>query len=114
MAIKGLDGVLGNLNRSMARRTAGLYALANGYAQELEAYAKAHAPWRDRTGNARQGLKGRASLEEADVVIRLIHQVDYGIYLEKARSGKYAILKPTINANKARIRAGLERYWRAT
>lgn len=109
-----IDGVIRNLESSMNRRRAGLHALANGYAQEMEAYAKAHAPWHDRTTNARQGLNGSASSEGDNVVIRLIHQVSYGIYLEKARSGKYAVLKPTMDKNKRKIKNELTRYWNST
>lgn len=50
-ALKGLQ----NVNDKFRRGTA-LYG--ESAAIKMEAYAKARAPWRDRTGNARDTLKG--------------------------------------------------------
>jgi hypothetical protein len=63
---------------------------------ELEAQAKVNAPWQDDTGNARNGLKGFMESSLDTVRIVLAHSASYGIYLELARGGKYAILWPTI------------------
>ena len=37
--------------------------------------------------------------------------IPYGIYLELANAGKYAILKPTIERNLERIKQVLKEYW---
>ena len=65
------------------------------YAVEAEQYAKNNAPWTDRTGDARKLIKGEV-IDDGDLGIRLMHRVEYGKHLETANSGKYAILKPTI------------------
>jgi coproporphyrinogen III oxidase len=71
------------------------------YAVEAEQLAKANAPWKDRTGEARKLLKGKVIEEDDAVGFALIHRVEYGKHLETANSGKYAILKPTIEALRA-------------
>jgi len=71
------------------------------YAAEAEQTAKANAPWTDRTGDARRLLKGKV-IDDGDALgIQLVHRVEYGPNLETANSGKYAILKPTIEGVRA-------------
>jgi len=68
------------------------------FAAEAEQLAKVNAPWTDRTGDARKLIKG-VVFEEPDAIgIRLLHRVEYGPALETKNSGKYAILRPTIES----------------
>lgn len=75
----------------------GIEELLERLASDMEAYAKANAPWEDETGEARDGLT-------AEVVdggpfsnsVVLYHTVDYGIWLEVRWNGRYAIILPTI------------------
>lgn len=67
--------------------------------RKMEAYAREKAPWTDRTGNARSGLVAVTVREGNAVVVYLIHSVHYGIFLELARAGKFAIIKPTIEVH---------------
>jgi len=71
------------------------------YAAEAEQIAKDNAPWKDRTGDARKLLKGKVIDDGDNLGFALIHRVEYGKHLETANSGKYAILKPTIEALRA-------------
>jgi hypothetical protein len=71
------------------------------YAAEAEQTAKANAPWKDRTGDARKLLKGRVIDDGEALGFALAHRVEYGKHLETANSGKYAILKPTIEGLRA-------------
>ena len=80
--------------------------LARYFAAKIEAYAKVHAAWTDRTGNARQGLFARAYRVAASVVIVLSHKMDYGIWLEIAHSGKYAIILKTLERHYAEVLRG--------
>ena len=74
-------------------------------AQLLEDYAKANAPWNDRTGNARRGLKGEFKrLSATEFQVELSHSVHYGVFLEFGFGGRYAIIEPTLSANKETIR----------
>src|SRR5688500_10891929 len=62
-------------------------------AAEAEAWMKANAPWQDRTGAARAGLT--ATVEGNAVT--LAHGVDYGLWLEIANQGRFAIIAPAID-----------------
>ena len=65
-------------------------------APSVVAYAKQHAPWTDRTSNARNGLYATAERGGDSFRIVLGHGVPYGIWLEVKNSGQYAVIKPTI------------------
>ena len=108
----GADRVIKNLQAWADRQTAAVVALAQNWAGELEARAKEGRPWTDRTSNARQGLFGRVDVEGKTVFIRLAHSVYYGIFLELARDGKYAILKPTVDAAVPEIYRTYKELWR--
>lgn len=74
-----------------------LQSVVQLHAPRVEAYARRNAKWRDRTGNARNGLRGiPESQKGGPYKIILAHGVPYGIYLEVRFSGKYAIINPTI------------------
>jgi hypothetical protein len=69
------------------------------FTPQVEGYARSNAPWTDRTGNARNGL--RATTEHSPGsrhAIVLSHSVPYGIWLEVRWDGRYAAIEPTINA----------------
>lgn len=75
---------------------ASIAAATMGFAQEVENYAKEHASWDDRTGDARAGLTAKGEQRLTKYTIHLYHTVDYGIWLEIRWDGKYAIILPTI------------------
>lgn len=76
---------------------AALQLLAESGAEKMESYAKHNRPWKDRTGRARQSLKGLAYKIANGYRIEIAHGVEYGIYLEYAHERKYAILEQTVN-----------------
>lgn len=63
---------------------------------EVLTYARANAPWLDRTGKARAGLDVSVTREGDQVWLELYHTVDYGLWLETIQSGEYAIIMPTL------------------
>lgn len=67
-------------------------------AKQMEAWAKANAPWEDRTGDAREGLRGEYVAESGpNVSAALIaHTVEYGVFLETMQGGAFQILMPTV------------------
>lgn len=79
------------------RVEAAITAATAYHATRAVAYARANAPWQDRTSNARNGLFARA--ERDNHVHRIIvgHSVPYGLWLEVRWSGRYQILRPTID-----------------
>lgn len=71
--------------------------IAYDQAEEMEQYAKANAPWTDRTGDARERL--HATVEETGPIgtIVLSHGVPYGLWLEISNGGRYSIIPQTID-----------------
>lgn len=65
-------------------------------AEKTQQYAQANAPWSDITGMARAGLTSSVTMEGLEVVLNLEHSVDYGIWLEVANEGRFAIIMPTL------------------
>lgn len=66
-------------------------------ARYAQSYARRNAKWRDRTGNARGGLLGTYTGAGNSHKITISHSVSYGVWLETRWSGRYAILRPTVN-----------------
>ena len=87
---------------------AALYQFANNGAQKMEAYAKQHRPWTDRTSRARQGLTGYVETTASGFKIVIAHTVDYGLWLELAHEKKYAILEPTVRLKSTEALSGLK------
>ncbi len=78
--------------------TQGVYLLAQRRAPEIETWMKQNHVWTDRTGNATQTLNTEAQLLATQAVsIQLAHGVEYGIFLELANAGHYAIIGPALD-----------------
>ena len=89
-----------------------VYQLGAVFAARIEAYAKRYARWTDRTGNARQGLTARAFRLAAGVTIVLWHSVAYGIWLEVAHAGRYAIILESLAQHYGPLMAALRQLVR--
>nr|DAO76982.1 MAG TPA: type I neck protein [Caudoviricetes sp.] len=77
---------------------------------KMEAYAKSNAIWTDRTGNARQKLKGEAAWVSKDqIMIAVSHHMSYGFWLELAHGRKYKILEQSIEDNVEELFRALRR-----
>ncbi|OAA93007.1 hypothetical protein [Clostridium coskatii] len=109
----------GEVNNRM-RSAVGVYCDSAG--KKMEGYAKNNAPWKNRTGNARQTIKGGFKWEdESKCSAYVAGNMEYSPYLELAHAkgkstdnevgmevspsfaqlelgneGKYAILRPTV------------------
>lgn len=68
-----------------------------------EQQARTNAPWTDRTGNARNGLFAVAVDEDPTFLLVLYHTMPYGVYLEAAHSGRFAIIMPTLEAIRSAV-----------
>jgi len=73
--------------------------LAGFFAARMESDAKAAATWTERTGNARQGLTGKAVKTATGVILYLFHQATYGIWLEVKNAGRFAVILRTMEAH---------------
>ena len=77
---------------------AGVFAIVQRRAPEIQNWMKENAPWTDRTGNARQGLHTDPNQVINQLVwLILSHGVDYGVYLEHKNAGRFAIVSPAID-----------------
>ena len=79
--------------------------------QVLQPDAAHSAPWTDRTGNARSGLFTVTEKGGRSVTTYLSHGIviSYGIYLELAHGGKFAVITPTIQRNIPELKQRLQR-----
>lgn len=91
-------------------------AVAQYTATAMQNDAKANAVWTDRTGNARTGIFGTSEADFAAkvVTIYLSHgaTIDYGVYLELANSGRYAVIMRTMQAHYEPLMAQLRNLLR--
>ena len=107
----GSAGVNKNLSDWADRQRGAVIMLAKVWVGKLEGRAKSNAKWTDRTSNARNGLFGTTEIAGNEVKIYLGHSIDYGVFLELANEGKYAILKPTIDAAIPEIHRDYKKLW---
>jgi hypothetical protein len=76
---------------------AACYQLLVAKAPGVQNWMKAHAPWRDRTANARQSIYARAYRGPHSATLEFGHLMPYSIYLEVKNAGAYAIVAPTVD-----------------
>lgn len=91
-----------------------IHRVMEEFSQEVLQYARDHAPWQDRTGEARSQLGvevsgGFQSWSKNAASLTLYHGVDYGIWLEVRWSGRFAIIIPTIEVMGPKLMEKLER-----
>lgn len=81
----------------LARQTdLSIQAFAETGALKMQSYAQQNAPWTNRSGRARQTLKGSVEKQPEKTVIILSHGVDYGLWLELAHEKRFAIIPDTL------------------
>jgi hypothetical protein len=83
-----------------ARIEAAVVAAAHVLAAQAETDAKNNAPWQDRTGDARAGLRGFVAEAGQIVSVYLAHgeDINYDIFLETIQGGQLQIIAPTLEA----------------
>lgn len=98
-----LDALDHNLKNFDARARRAIDATMKYQAAKSETWMRTNAKWTDRTTNARNGLFALVIDDIGTDVWLLVlsHTVSYGIWLEVANSGKYAIVRPAfLRANR--------------
>lgn len=85
-----------NLDKFDDRARVAIRATLDYQAARSETWMRSNAKWTDRTTNARNGLFAMVdpTLGRDTWLLVLSHTVSYGIWLEVANSGKYAIVRP--------------------
>jgi len=100
--------------RDLQQRYNRVPAIGRQAAQEAEDWAKANAPWKDRSGAARANLSVDFIDYGRTYALRFAHGVYYGRFLEYRWGGRYAILRPAANIWVNRLRDRLRRLFRRT
>lgn len=80
------------------KASAAMLMLAETGALDLQGYAQKQAPWTDRTGAARQRLKGSTDQADESILIIIAHGVEYGIFLELCNEKRFAIVPKSLSA----------------
>lgn len=76
----------------------GVYGIMLQNKPGVERWMKINAPWKDRSGNARQTLWTRVDEIPLQMVsLEMHHGMEYGFWLEVRFQGTYAIITPAIN-----------------
>ena len=88
--------LLGKLQAAPAKADRALIAIMAFHAPQATAWMRSNAPWRDQTGNARNGLFSQPFSNKPNYGIILAHRVPYGIWLEVRWSGRYAVIGPAV------------------
>lgn len=92
------DRALYNKLRTFNARADRFITAATAYhATQAVSFARQNAQWTDRTGNARNGLFARAERDAPVYRIVIGHSVPYGVWLEVRWSGRYQIIRPTVD-----------------
>lgn len=106
----GLEQMADNMERVGKRVENARRKAAERLSMEMQAYARLHAPWKDRTGNARAGLKTVVIHNEQTQrsTVYLGHSVPYGIWLEVRFGGRNSIIIPTIFRFRTRTGAAVK------
>lgn len=93
-----IDGgrVAAALKREGERRMRGAEALADRWAARMEDEAKRDAPWKDRTGLARQSIAGVSGRDGTAIVCGVSGGAAYSPALELADEGRGAVLGPVV------------------
>lgn len=86
---RNLSGVHNDINRKMA-------TVMQYDADYATGWLKTNAPWHDNTGAARSGLNSMAASINNQHEILMAYSVYYGIWLEVAHSGRWAIITPGV------------------
>lgn len=109
--VTGLDAVLRNLDKRLEALHTACHNAAVEIAATLETYAKQNHLWKPDTGATDNSTRAVILEETTDnIVIALSAGMDYDVYLELARQGKYAWLWPAIQNNRQEILALLEKW----
>lgn len=99
MEIRGLDVVLGNLERVGLDFVSKRHEAADEIAHLLADYAKAHHPWKPQTGATDTSTRGDIAEETREfVLIALSAGMDYDVFLELAHEGRWAWLAAAVEA----------------
>lgn len=101
----GLNNVLQNLDTVTDKMEASAKAAMETVTDALENWAKTEHTYTDRTSNLTNSIRGFVgeAMQQGVLTGYLTAGMEYGVFLELARSGKWAFLWPVIEKHQADI-----------
>ncbi len=93
---EGIGKLAGDLTQSLT-------PLGENLADGFKSYAKANAPWTDRTGGLRRSIDSVFIVNKDMLQVILFDDEPYGVFLELCFEKRYAILMPTVELLSADI-----------
>lgn len=97
MSLQGVDTILSNLTKYESDMMDKMTDRMDVAMIQTENQSKRGAPWKDRTGNARNSIFGRATKESTRIIGYHGIGMPYGVFLELSNQGKYRIIWPTMD-----------------
>ena len=92
-----LDAFIPMTEDYIQRIYAEIAAIFMRYAPLIESWLKQNAAWEDQTGNLRQSLHAELVQLGTDLAIQFDYGLDYGVFLEFANAGRYAVIAPALD-----------------
>jgi hypothetical protein len=99
------------MNQYIVDIRAAIAAVLLRYEPEIETWLKTNAGWTDQTGNLRQSMWAEFQQVALDLQIAFDYDLDYGVFLELANSGAYAVTGPALDYFAPRIWADIQRLF---
>lgn len=113
MSVHGVEEINRNLSRLESEMLRAAGDAADEIAQYLETYSKQNAPFKDRTGNLRGSIDGSWEQVGKDLFrVILSAGMDYAVFVELCRDGRYAFLWPAVNESLDEIKSIWARHLR--
>lgn len=108
---KNLRKQLKTFENDLNRKVIGLMNYESAY---TVGWLKTNAPWNDDTGAARSGLNTMYFNKGTNHEILMSYSVYYGIWLEVAHSGQWAIITPAMRIVGAKIMNDIQKLINAS
>jgi len=105
----GLDQMIDGFAELAVRIPENVEGELRGFAGEWADWAKANHEWQNRTGEAEAGLHAIVIKSGGGWIVKLMHGVYYGIFLEYRWGGRYGVLRDSLLAMAPRLQARLGR-----
>ncbi len=106
--------IAGNIRSRRERAGSVLLALCQSHGGRLETRTKANSQWKDRTGNARQGIGNQVQASGDVIEIVIYHTQSYGVFLElgTSRMPKFGVMDHEIQVTAAEVTTDAQRLVR--
>lgn len=111
MKVSGVTIETGEISKMIAaievaesRLREALKVVSDTAAKKMVEWAQDNKPWTDITSDAKRLMTGEAYWEDKETLtIAIMHNVEYGIWLELAHEKKYAILEQAIESQRMEL-----------